>query len=61
MEGFNTSFYRWSILLLSTPNQVGIWSLQQAPAALESVLIEDLDLTRSQVGFLSPCYLKTRP
>ncbi|MDP9474774.1 MAG: MFS transporter [Actinomycetota bacterium] len=53
MEETNTSSYRWIVLLLATLVQVGVSILQQAPPALGPVLIEDLGLTRAQVGILS--------
>jgi hypothetical protein len=48
-----TPSYRWIILLVATLVQVGVSSLQQAPAALGPVLTRDLDLTRAQIGILS--------
>lgn len=53
MEARNLSSYRWVILLIATLVQVGVSTLQQAPAALGPVLSQDLDLSRAQVGFLS--------
>jgi MFS transporter, ACS family, hexuronate transporter len=53
MGVLGTSSYRWVILLVATLVQVGVSSLQQAPAALGPVLTRDLDLTRAQIGILS--------
>ncbi len=53
MEARNPSSYRWVVLLIAILIQVGVSTLQQAPAALGPVLSRDLDLSRAQVGFLS--------
>lgn len=53
MGVLGTSSYRWVILLVATLVQVGVSTLQQAPAALGPVLTRDLDLARAQIGILS--------
>lgn len=53
MEQKNFSRYRWITLLLATSVQVGVSTLQQAPAALGPVLSRALDLSNAQIGLLS--------